>query len=685
MKFSEAWLRTWVNPPWTREELVQKLVMLGMEVASVEPLVGDGDAAIDLEITPNRGDCLSIAGLAREVAAASKAKITSVPIPKTPCKSFSAFLVNNDAKEDCSRYCCRVIENVNPTSKGPLWLQERLKHSGVKSISPIVDITNYVMLELGQPLHAFDKACLKNQLVIRRAFPTEKLVTLEEKEITLESDALVIADSEGPVALAGVMGGMNSRVTENTRSIVLESACFNPVRINRVVQKWGIHTESSHRFERGVSSHLQREALERATQLILEICGGEAGPIVEAEGVCKKAEDFFISFRVARAQEILGVDIPSARCKDILKRLGCKVTPSRDKAWQVHVPPYRLDLTSEIDLIEEVARLYGYNEITPRLPPFLPPQREPQLVSSFYSIRKLFESRGYSEVVTYSFGDPTVLQLLETRVQPLLLTNPISVEMSAMRTTLWAGLISVLQNNQNRQSERNRFFELGRRFIPVDAHKTKEEWCLAGVASGSALPEQWGSPKRPVDFFDIKADLEALFALTPRKSTFQFFPGSHSALHPGQTASVLYDNESIGFLGALHPAHQKKLDLKERVVLFEIKLEWLCKKAERFFSPLSKFPAVRRDIALIVEANVQAEDIIKSCEKHLGGRLTDCILFDVYEGGTIPKGKKSMALGLWIGDSSHTLTDEEVSEIMNALVLSIREEHHAILRDQSWQ
>ncbi|MBI4357464.1 MAG: phenylalanine--tRNA ligase subunit beta [Gammaproteobacteria bacterium] len=684
MKISEAWLRTWVNPPWTTEELTQKLAMLGMEVASVTPVVND--VCIDIDITPNRGDCLSIAGLAREVAAASKMKSSPVSIPSITCKTSSVFPVLNDAKEDCARYCCRVIDNLDPNRLVPLWLQERLGRGGIKSISSVVDITNYVMLELGQPLHAFDKGTLKTRLTVRYGKPHEKLVTLEGKEIALDEEALVIADEEGPVALAGVVGGMETRVTHHTHSIVLESAGFNPIRINRVVQKWGIATESSHRFERGVSSSLQWDALERATQLILEACGGEAGSILEVMGAKEVSEASVLSFRVARVQEILGVDIAPSSCRDILERLGCEVVSAEEDNWRVRIPPHRLDLTLEIDLVEEIARLYGYEAILPRLPVFSSSARgESTWVSPFHRIKQFMSDRGYSEVVTYSFCDPKVLSLLENRVEPLMLLNPISEEMSAMRTTLWAGLLHVLQENHDRQSERNRFCELGRRFIPGASNKTEEEWCLSGVVSGSRLPEQWGSPTRAVDFFDVKSDLEALFALFGKVENFQCVPGIHPALHPGQTASVLYQERPIGLLGSLHPAVQKKLGLKERVILFEIQLEWVRASGAVRFSPLSKFPTVRRDIALIVDEGIQAEAIIKTCKTILGSRLCKCVLFDVYAGEGIEKGKKSIALGFTIGEASRTLTDEEVSEIMSSLVRQLTKTHHAILRDESWQ
>lgn len=786
MKFSEAWLRTWVNPSLSTSELTEKFVTLGMEVAGVAPVAGEfseviigeiltlekhpnadslqvcsvsagqgkmltivcgapnvavgmkaplaavgatlpgnkaiqatklrgilsegmlcssvelglaaqaskgllvlpvdapagmdlrqylqlDDMAIDLELTPNRGDCLSIAGLAREVSAATETPLAPIDIPSIPNTCKDVVEISNQAPGEAPRYCCRVIRNIRANAITPLWMQERLRRSGFKLISPVVDVTNYVMLELGQPLHAFDQAKLAGKIVIRFAKVGESLETLDGNTLTLDETALVIADEQKAHALAGVMGGLDSSVSETTQSIVLESAWFNPKRITRAVQKWGIHSDSSHRFERAIATDLQTKAIERATQLIIEIAGGEVGPIQEDQHVKHLPLSPTIQFRVARAQELIGVSIEASLCKSILERLGCEVRGD----WQVKVPSHRSDLALEVDLIEEIARVYGYEKI-PLAMPNVPLGSATSCVNH-QRIKQLFCDRGYQEAVTYSFVDPNVLKKFETGHQPIVLANPISQEMSAMRTTLWAGLIQVVQNNQNRQYQRSRLFEIGKRF------RTGEEIILAGVIEGSALPEQWGVKTQTADFFDAKADLEALLTATGKPSDFKFQTGVHPALHPGQSAQITYQNQPIGFLGLLHPYLQKQFDLKQGVVLFEIDLGWLASIPTSVFQSLSKFPTVRRDIAVIVDRAITADHLLQCCKEIVGEKLQDIVIFDVYQGKGIEVGKKSVALGLTLGELTHTLTDEEVASVMRRVVEELTNQYHAVLRDNSWQ
>ncbi|HLB47847.1 MAG TPA: phenylalanine--tRNA ligase subunit beta [Anaerolineales bacterium] len=641
------------------------------------------DSALELGITPNRGDCLSIAGVAREVAALSRCSLQEPVIKPVKATLDEQREINLEAPEDCPRYAGRVIRRINPHVPSPLWLQERLRRSGVRSISPVVDVTNYVMLELGQPMHAFDLAKLDGGICVRRARTGELLTLLDGQQVTLDGQTLVIADQRRVLAMAGIMGGLDSAIGDQTQDLFLESAWFAPHTISSRARALGLHTESSHRFERGVDPQLQTRALERATQLLLEIVGGEPGPVID---VCREnhlPRRSPIHLRAERIRRVLGFTPGPDEVDGILNRLAMTVTALPD-GWQVTPPSYRFDIGIEADLIEEVARLYGYSRLPFSMPQArlaLVPQPEAEVAPN--RMRQLLVDRGYQEVVTYSFVDPTLQQLVNPGQPPVILANPLSSEMSVMRTTLWTGLVQTLLYNQNRQQRRLRIFELGLNFLTKDVN-IKQDIFIGGLVAGEPYPEQWGLPTRPSDFYDIKADVEALLRLGGADEGFRFIPARHPALHPGQAAHIhikrKQGEEIVGWVGALHPGLLRKLDLDGKVYVFELALELIKHGNVPKFSELSKFPAIRRDLAVIVDEAVSAE-LVCACVKNAAPDYTRQVrLFDVYRGKGIDSGRKSLALGLTLQAPSRTLTDQEVDEIIQDIVTSLNNELGGTLR-----
>ncbi|MBI3343852.1 MAG: phenylalanine--tRNA ligase subunit beta [Gammaproteobacteria bacterium] len=637
------------------------------------------DSALELGITPNRGDCLSIAGVAREAAALSRCTLQEPVIKPVIATLDEQREIKLDAPEDCPRYAGRVIRRIKPNTPSPLWLQERLRRSGVRSISPVVDVTNYVMLELGQPMHAFDLAKLDGGICVRRARTGETLTLLDGQQVTLDGQTLVIADQRRVLAMAGIMGGLDSAIGDQTQDLFLESAWFAPHTISSRARAMGLHTESSHRFERGVDPQLQTRAVERATQLLLEIVGGEPGPVIE---VCRESylpKRGHIHLRAERIRRVLGLTPGPDEVADILNRLAMTVTALPD-GWQVTPPSYRFDIVIEADLIEEVARLYGYSRLPFSMPQArlaLVPQPEAEVAPN--RMRQLLVDRGYQEVVTYSFVDPTLQQLINPGQSPITLANPLSSEMSVMRTTLWTGLVQTLLYNQNRQQRRLRIFELGLNFLIKDVN-IKQDISIGGLVAGEPYPEQWGLPTRPSDFYDIKADVEALLHLGGAEDDFRFIPAKHPALHPGQAACIKWGDKIIGWVGALHPSLMRKLGIDGKVYVFELALEQIKHGNIAKFSELSRFPAIRRDLAVVVDETVSAEQVC-TCVKNAAPDYTRQVqLFDVYRGKGIDSGRKSLALGLTLQAPSRTLTDQEVDEIMQDIVKRLNHELSGTLR-----
>jgi phenylalanyl-tRNA synthetase beta chain len=658
-----------------------------MELAADAPVGQDireflnlNDKIIDVDLTPNRGDCLSIAGMAREVGVLNKtavAQIEAAPVAPQNDDSFGVELVDGHA---CPRYLGRVIRNINPGVATPQWMQEKLRRSGVRSIDPVVDVTNYVLLELGQPMHAFDLSKLEGGIRVRLAEQDEKLVLLDGQEVELNADTLVIADAKGPVAMAGIMGGEPTSVTEATHDIFLESAFFAPLAIAGRARSYGLHTDSSHRFERGVDWQLQRKAIERATALLLDIVGGEPGPVVEAVSEADLPEVQQVLLRRSKLAAVLALEIPDAEVEEILNRLGMLLVEVED-GWQVTVPSYRFDLTIEVDLIEEIARVYGYNNLpvhtpTAQLP--IPPIAEARL--TLQQLRRHLIARGYQEAITYSFIEAELQKAFDDQHQALALANPISAEMAVMRTTLWPGLAKALQYNQHRQQSRVRLFETGQRFVPKTEGLVQEN-VIAGLIAGNRDAEGWTAGKDKLDFFDAKGDLESLLALGGCADRFSFVADRHVALHPGQCARIERDGETVGFMGALHPSLLKKLDLNGPVYLFEVTLDAVTGGKLPRFSSLSKFPESRRDLALLVDQSTAFAQIRTTAVEAAGEFIKQVTLFDVYQGQGIEPGRKSLALGLTWQHPSRTLNDEEINSAVSAVVSALRDRCGATLRE----
>ncbi|EAT13790.1 phenylalanine--tRNA ligase subunit beta [Bermanella marisrubri] len=641
--------------------------------------LGLNDSIIEVDLTPNRADCLSLKGLAREVGTLNNEDVCEPKIEAVSASIQDTFKVTLEDAESCPKYLGRVIKGVDVSAQTPLWMVERLRRSGIRSIDPIVDVTNYVLLEQGQPMHGFDLAKLNGQIHVRKAKQDEKLTLLDGQEVKLDDDTLVIADDQKALAIAGVMGGEDSGVNSDTQYIFLEVAYFNPIAIAGKARKYGLHTDSSHRFERGVDFELQAPAMERATQLILEICGGEAGPVVESIEQTAMPASASIDLRADRVKEILALELPAEQIEEMLTRLGMKVS-STDAGWKVDAPSYRFDMAIEADLIEEIARIYGYNKLpvnTPSAAIGLQVQEEVQ--TPVEVIKQLWVDLGYQEAITYSFVDPKIQKLVDPSIDALALANPISADMGVMRSTLWVGLIKAAEHNLNRQQDTVRLFETGLRFVPQANGELEQTPMISGILCGQQVSKGWTNPSAKVDFYDLKGDVEAMLGLNGA-SDIRFERGEHSALHPGQAAKVVKNGKDIGLLGALHPELQKQLGIKTPLFVFELDLNAVSEGVLPHFAPLSKYPEVSRDLAFVVEESVtwsQVEDIIR---EKAGDKLINVTLFDVYRGQGIENGRKSLALGLTWQDASRTLNDEEITSWVNDIVQSLAEGLDAQLR-----
>ena len=638
------------------------------------------DASIEVDLTPNRGDCLSLAGLAREVGALYAAPVTRPSIAAVAAVNDEVRPVQVLAPAACPRFLGRVVRNVDLSKATPLWMVERLRRSEVRSIDAAVDITNYVMIELGQPMHAYDLAEINGGIRVRMAEEGEKITLLDGQEVALRGDTLVIADHARLLGIAGVMGGENSGVTAKTRDVFLEAAFFEPISVAGKARSYGLHTDASHRFERGVDSNLAREAMERATALLLDIAGGEPGPIIECVSEQHLPQIAPITLRAERVSQMLGLELGAAEIETLLTGLGLRVATSGQGQWSVEVPSHRFDISLEVDLIEELARLYGYNRLPVRYPQArLAPQASPEARSDLPALRRLLVARGYQEAITYSFIDPKLFELFSPGVEPLLLANPISADMAAMRSSLWPGLVKALQHNLNRQQDRVRLFESGLRFVgQLDG--LKQEPMLAGVVCGSRLPEGWAQGRETVDFFDVKADVEAVLGFAGALDAFTFVPGQHPALHPGQTARIERNGQEVGYLGALHPELVKSLGLDRAVFVFELVLAEVSEGRLPKFQELSRFPEVRRDLALLADRDVAASSLLAVIRENAGEWLTDLRLFDVYQGKGIDPHRKSLAVGLTWQHPSRTLNDDEVNATTQTILTSLEQRLNATLR-----
>lgn len=792
MKFSEQWLREWVDPPVTTTQLVEQLTMAGLEVDAVEPaaasftgvVVGEvlviephpdadklrvchvavgaaeplqivcgatnvrvgmrvpaaligatlpggmaikkaklrgvessgmlcsakelgiaedaegllelpasatpgadvravlrlDDHSIDVDLTPNRGDCLGIAGIAREIGVLNRCAVSAPEIAAVTATLSDKFPIDVQVPDACPRYLGRVIRGLAGTAQTPLWMKERLRRSGLRSLGPLVDVTNYVLLELGQPMHAFDLSRLQGTICVRWAQAGEKITLLDGRVIALDAQTLVIADNNGAQALAGVMGGMDSAVSAATNSVFLECAFFAPAAIAGRARRYGLQTDSAYRFERGVDPNLQHRAMERATGLLLSICGGDAGPIIESVTEAALPIRQAITLRRSRISRLLGMELPDAEITDVLDRLGMAVE-SQVEGWRVTSPGFRFDITLEADLIEELARVHGYNKLPSshiRAQLALSPQPESTL--NIDRVRQLLIDRGYQEIVTYSFVDPLLQRQLDPERAPINLANPLSSELSVMRTQLWPGLLKTLIHNQNRQQTGGRYYEIGLNYIKQGNEIVQDKY-IGCLIAGPVYPEQWGVTQRPADFFDIKADAEELLNLMTDPGHYQFQPEIHPALHPGQAARIVSDGISLGWIGVLHPDLERQLGLSGRTLLLELNLSVPQGRALPHFSELSKFPTIRRDLAVVVPETVPVDSVTACIRAAAGGLLHSLLIFDVYQGPGVESGRRSIALGLILQDSSRTLKDDDVDAVIYRVTARLNQELNATLRE----
>lgn len=676
MKFSLQWLQKLVNIKINPVELSERLTDASLEVESFE------NSIFDVAIPANRADCLGMVGMARDIAAINNLDF-SVPTvkPITPSITDQVKVTVLDSAA-CPRYIGRVIKNIDNTRQTPEWIKTCLTNADIKIISPVVDITNYILLEWGQPLHAFDLQKISGDIIVRRAVSGEELVLLDDANCELTDNTLIIADASKPLALAGVMGGKESAITSATKDIFLECAYFEPVGIRLMARHFGIKTDASYRFERGIDPMMQETVIEHLTQMILEIVGGEPGPLVACSDAEQLPKTVSLTLRSERITKILGITLSSQQITDILKRLGMDVKSVDDgKTFTVIVPSFRTDITKEIDIIEELVRIYGFNNIPAQTTiGALEFNSQSEATIPEPQIYNCLVNRNYNEAITYSFIDAAYAQqFVDTINTALCLTNPISAEMGFMRPSLIPGLIKTVQYNQNRQQERIRLFEVGVRFIE-NADGLQQIKTIAGVCYGYAAPECWTNPKRLVDFYDIKADVEALFALGHNSKHLSFVAANDIAMHPGKCAQIVLDGIVVGKIGALHPELQQTLGLPNPLYMFEIDYTAVASANVASFNVFSKYPAVRRDIALLVAKNISAAKLQQAIQQVAGDLLTDLVIFDVYQGKGIPEDQKSMALGLTLQRTDRTLTDLEVNDLFTSVLNMLQREFNATLR-----
>jgi phenylalanyl-tRNA synthetase beta chain len=629
------------------------------------------DAAFEFDLTPNRGDCLSARGIAREIGVLYHLPMVQPDCAPVPARSEDVFPVRLDDGAGCPRYLGRVVRGIDLSKKTPMWMRERLRRGGLRAIDPVVDVTNYVMLELGQPLHAFDLKVLREAIVVRRARTGETLLLLDGREVALDATTLLITDAGGPVAIAGVMGGERSGISATTRDVFIECAFFAPRAIAGTARRYGLQTDASQRFERGVDHDLQFAAMERATRLLLDIVGGVPGPVVDSVSSGDLPAARSITLRRSRLERYLGKSADADEVSGIFTRLEFKPDVHRgdDDVWSVDVPTHRFDLEREVDLIEEVCRVHGYDKIPMRMPETrLELGRLPLDVTPRGQLKRLLGSLGYQEAITYSFIDPALADLLDPSAASVVVTNPMAQDMSSMRTTLLPGLLKTLIANVSRQQTRVRLFELGRCFRT--SGELTQPTLLGGALWGARWPENWTNDAAPLDFFDLKGDVERI-AEQGGHAALRYEATDDRVLHPGQSATVWSGEACLGRFGRLHPEIEQRLDIRGPVFVFELDAERILARVHPAYEPISRYPSVRRDISIIVGVDVTAASVRASVDRAIGGALADFRLFDVYHGEGIDSDKKSIAIGLTLQDRSRTLTDTDINALMDAAVSAL--------------
>ena len=650
------------------------------------------DTSLEVNATPNRGDCMSVFGIVRDYSAAQERRYLTYRAAPVAATHDRVFPVTIEAAAACPVFACRVIRGVKTEGRSPAWLRERLRRVGVNSISPVVDVTNYVMIELGQPMHAYDLERLAGGITVRMARAGERLTLLDDKEYALDEDNLVIADASGPVGLAGIMGGRATAISDVTTDVLLEAAYFSPDAIAGRARRVGLFTDAAQRFERGVDPSLPALALERATALLLQIAGGEPGPsrVTLGEGgqgegaqrtESSSAGDW-VTLRRARLSRLLGVTVPDTEVTAVLAAITDSLESTAD-GWRVHRPPHRFDVRIEADLIEEVARLRGFDSIAES--PAIAPQIAGHATESRISNDRLLTGmadRGYREAITYTFVDPALQRQLFPDTPVLALANAISADLSEMRVSLWTGLIQAARENLRRQQPRVRLFEIGKKFVRGQGADLQEIETLAGIATGTRWPEQWGSLREPLDFYDVKADVIEMLALTGDVEAIRFEAASLGCLRPGRTARIVRDSTPIGWLGEVHPQLVKILNLPTNTFLFEIETGLAFISNILKFKKISKFPSVRRDLAIVIDESVPFSVLQENVTVSASGLLSELRVFDVYRGPNLEFGRKSVALGLILQDSSRTLTDVDADAVVTAVVARLRDELSASIRDQ---
>ena len=654
---------------------------------SVRQLLELDDSLIEIELAPNRGDCLCMEGIAREIAALNRCEFHQQSVDMIAPVSDAVFPISLLNPADCPRYIGRVIRGVDSTAETPLWMRERLRRADIRALGPLVDVTNYVMLELGQPMHAFDLSRLIGGIEVRRAQPGDRLKLLNGVIVEPDTETLLIADRNGPLAIAGIMGGEISSCTGTTRDVFLESALFLPTSIAGRARRYGLQTDSSYRFERGIDTgSLQRRAIERATQLLTAITGGNPGPIIEEVFQDYLPMQQTIILRPERIEKLLGMKVSVSEVEETLCRLNMIVSFECNH-WCVIPPSSRSDITIEADIIEEIVRVHGYEHIPSNRPlALLSMTPQPEGLISLEQFKSILVQRGFQEAITYSFVDPVFQKYLDPESKPLALANPISIDLAVMRTNLWPGLLKAVIYNQNRQQTRLRLFECGSNFILAD-DLLQQDIYLGGVAAGCLLPEQWGIRNKLVDFYDLKSDIEALLSLTGELQSFEFCAAQHPALNPGQSARIrrkvvsdIQQSVPIGWIGALHSYIARKLGIKGDVFVFELLLKGIQRMGIPGFMDLHKFPFSRRDISFSVDETVTAQSVYDCIRQHGGELLREVRFFDIYRGTGVPNGRKSLALGLILQDFSCNLTDHMIEETISGIISGLIEDLDATLR-----
>jgi phenylalanyl-tRNA synthetase beta chain len=644
------------------------------------------DVTLEVNATPNRGDCMSVFGIARDYAAAQARRYLAQPGAAVAARSTHTFPTTLQVPAACPVFGSRVIRGVDPGAVSPAWLRERLRRVGINSISPIVDVTNYVMMDLGQPMHAYDLARLRDGLQVRWARPQERITLLDDKDYLLDSDSLVIADAHAAVGLAGIMGGRETAISDMTRDVLLEAAHFAPDAVAGRARRLGLFTDAAQRFERGVDPTLPAVAIERATSLLLDIVGGEAGPVQVTRAPVGGGEaDGWVSLRRTRLGRMLGVNVPDEDVRAVLQAVSDRVE-TVEGGWRVRRPPHRFDIGIEEDLIEEVARLRGFDSIAEShaVAPQIAGDSTEERVTSDRLLTAMAD-RGYREVITYSFVDPILQQHLFPGRPSLKLTNPLSLDLSHMRVSLWVGLVQACRENLRRQQTRVRLFEIGKKFQMQSAEQDgglAEIETLAGIATGARWPEQWGSAREPLDFYDMKADVLDVLALTGDASSVRFAAEDLSCLRPGRAARIHRGSTAVGWMGELHPQVARAVNLSTTVFLFELEMESAFRAKTLQFNKISKFPSVRRDLAIVVDESVPLAVLQENVTVSASGLLSELRVFDVYRGPGVESGRKSIALGLILQDSSRTLTDVDADAVVTAVVARLRDELSATIRDQ---